>query len=150
MQGYRLLVHATRIMIGALFIVSALEGLYFVATGIGLLSWPMTPATQAFVRALQASGFFWPFLKGVELIGGVLLLSNRYVPLGLALLLPVIATIVLMHLAINLPGGWPYVIGLTLLSGWLLWAYRGAFRGLFAAQRQPDAVLGDYPPARVA
>lgn len=137
MRGYDWLVRITRVLLGALFIVSGIEGLYFVATGVELLGWPMTPRTAAFVEGLQASGFFWPYLKGLELIGGVLLLSNRYVALGLALLTPIIATIVLMHVALNLPGGWPYALSLTLFSGLLLWAYRGAFTNLLVARAVP-------------
>lgn len=142
MHPYHAAVHAARLMLGVLFVVSALEGLYFVASGVALFSWPMTAPTEAFMRALQSSGFFWPYLKGLEFIGGVLLLSNRYVALGVALLIPIIATIVLMQVAINLPGGLPYAVGLAGLSGLLLWAYRDAFAGLLAAHRAPAGPAG--------
>jgi len=60
----------------------------------------------------------------------ILLLANRYVPLALALLAPVIVNIVLFH-ATMAPGGLPPAIVTVVL--WLLTAYqvRSNFAGLF-------------------
>jgi len=125
-----LLVHVPRVVLGAMFLISGLEGMYTVFTGRTILAWPETLAVTAFTDALKASLFFWPWLKGLELIAGVLLVANRYVPFALALLVPIAATIILMHLTINLPGGVGFALFLMVLGGWLLYVYRAAFAGL--------------------
>ncbi|MBK9090639.1 MAG: hypothetical protein IPL90_16955 [Holophagales bacterium] len=77
-------------------------------------------------------------VKAIELVAGVLLLSNRFVPLALALLLPGVVSIALYHLLLDPAFLWivPLVVG---LEGGLLWAYRGSFRGVFARDARPGA-----------
>lgn len=55
---------------------------------------PLPGAAGQFVSALQSSGYIM-FVGAFETVGGLLLLINRYVPLGLCLLAPVIVNIVL-------------------------------------------------------
>ena len=50
----------------------------------------------------------------LQVIGGVLLLVNRYVPLGLVLLGPVIVNILLYHIFLN-PAGMGLAIAVTVL-----------------------------------
>ncbi len=76
------------------------------ATGQHLIHPPVSPAGRAFEQGLQASGFFWPFLKTVNLVGGLSLLFNVAPAFGLALIAPVMATIVLFHVFLN-PQGLP-------------------------------------------
>jgi hypothetical protein len=77
-------------------------------------------------------------VKAVELGAGLLLLSNRFVPLALALLAPVVAAIALYHLLLDPAFLWlvPVIAG---LEASLLWAYRGSFRGVLARDAQPEA-----------
>jgi uncharacterized membrane protein YphA (DoxX/SURF4 family) len=67
----------------------------------------------------------------LEIIGGILLLVGRYVPLALVLLGPVIVNIVLFHVSLE-PSGIPIAALIVLL--WLLVFYsvRGNFAGIFA------------------
>lgn len=66
----------------------------------------------------------------LELIGGLLLLVGRYVPLALVLLGPVVVNIVLFH-AMMAPSGLPLATVVVIL--WLLtaWSVRSAFEGIF-------------------
>jgi putative oxidoreductase len=73
----------------------------------------------------------------LELVGGVLLLVNRYVPLALTLLGPVLVNILLFHILME-PQGLPIAIITAVL--WLLvyWGVRSAFAGIFV-QRVPTS-----------
>jgi hypothetical protein len=82
-----------------------------------------------FIGALFLSHYFW-VVAGLQVIGGVLLLVNRFVPLALVLLGPVIVNILLYHLFLNLAG-----IGLAILVT-ILWfivfyGHRQYFSGIF-------------------
>lgn len=115
----------------------ALGGL-FAATGIGgfLGMLPLAPP-HVFQVILIESGWM-KLVKAIELGAGLLLLSNRFVPLALALLLPGIVSIALYHLLLDPAFLWivPVVVG---LEGFLLWSYRGSFRGLLARNARPAA-----------
>jgi peptidoglycan biosynthesis protein MviN/MurJ (putative lipid II flippase) len=69
----------------------------------------------------------------VQLAGGLLLLANRFVPLGLALLAPVIVNIVLFHLLLA-PAGLPLAIVVGILWIILFAAKRASFAAVFAAR----------------
>lgn len=80
-----------------------LLGLIFVVFGLNywLQFLPMPPpeegsASAAFIGALYGSGFL-AFVKVLEVAGGALLLSGRFVNLGLALLGPIVVNIALYH-----------------------------------------------------
>ena len=75
-------------------------------------------------------------VKAVELSAGLLLLSNRYVPLALALLAPNVVAIALYHLLLDPAFLWlvPVVAG---LEGFLLREYRGSFRGVLERDARP-------------
>lgn len=118
-----------RVLLGLLFLVSAVDGFWWMATGTHLIHPPTSARGVAFETALQNSGFFWPLLKSVNLVGGLSLLTNIAPALGLALIAPVMAVIVLFHLVIN-PQGIPVAMILILLGGLLVWAYRDRYAAL--------------------
>lgn len=126
------LVHAPRTVLGLLFLVSAIDGFWAMATGNHLIHPPVSPSGRLFEQGLQASGFFWPFLKFINLIGGLSLVLNVAPAFGLALIAPVIATIVLFHAFLN-PQGLP-VAGILVVTGLMLvWAYRDRYAPMFRA-----------------
>jgi putative oxidoreductase len=90
---------------------------------------PMPPLALQFVGALVQSHYMIVVFV-FETACGLLLLANRYVPLALALLAPVIVNIVLFHLSMA-PAGLPVALFVSLL--WMVLAYnvRFAFSGLF-------------------
>ncbi|WP_438022870.1 DoxX family protein [Sorangium sp. So ce233] len=114
-----------------------LQGLVFLVFGLnGFLNFlphpPVPEAAASFAGALAASGYLLPLLKGTEVVAGALLLSNRYVPLALALLAPIVVNIVAFHtfLAPANPVAW-LVLALEI---YLAYAYRAAFRPMLAAR----------------
>ena len=106
----------SRLLLGLTFVVfGSNHFLHFIPMG----PMPAGPAGQ-FAGALFSTGYIY-FVTVFELVGGLLLLANRYVALALALLAPVIVNIDLFHslMAIN---GLPIAILITVL--WLIAAWR--------------------------
>ncbi|WP_051988281.1 hypothetical protein [Bosea sp. UNC402CLCol] len=125
-----LLVTAPRILLGLIFLISAVDGFWWLATGMNLIHPPTSARGAAFEAALQDSGFFWPFVKAINLTGGLSLISNVVPAFGLALIAPVMAVIVLFHATIN-PQGLPVAAVLVVLGLPLVWAYRDRYAEMF-------------------
>jgi putative oxidoreductase len=122
-----------RVILGLIFVVFGLNGfLQFI---------PMPAPTGIagqFAGALYLSHYFVVIML-IQVLAGILLIANRFVPLGLTLLGPVIANIFFFHLFMD-PSGLPRAAVVTLL--WLLVAYsvRSAFAGLLQ-QRVDDLAI---------
>jgi putative oxidoreductase len=114
-----------RILVGLTFFVFGLNGF------LGFIPKPPLPAGLAgqFQVVLFQSHYVW-FVSGFQLVGGVLLLVNRYVVLALTILGPVIVNILLYHLLLDHTGAIVAVV-VTLLWGLLVFRYRQYFSGLF-------------------
>ena len=113
-----------RFLLGAVFFVFGLNGF------LHFLPQPPPPASALpFVGGLASTSYFFPLLKGTEVLASVLLLAG-FVPIALTLLAPIVVNIVAFH-AFLAPGNWP-VVGLV-LGGELYLAYvhRAAFAPLF-------------------
>lgn len=93
---------------------------------------PMDPAAGAFLGAL-VTGKLLTIIKVVEVVAGVALLANRFVPLALTLLAPALVGIVMFH-GVFEPSGLVIPLVLTALEGYLAWAYRGAFTPMLQAR----------------
>ena len=123
----KIAVSIARVLLGLLFLVFGLNGfLHFI---------PMTPPTGLAGQYMGAL-FLSHYLVAVFLlqtIGGALLLVNRFVPLALALLGPVLVNILLFH-ALMAPEGVQIAVFATVLWALLFYTVRGAFAGLFAAR----------------
>jgi len=76
-------------------------------------------------------------ISGTELVVGALLLANRFVPLALALLAPVIVNIFLFHVFLA-PSTIFMAIVVAALELYLAWSYREAFRPMLAAKTDPS------------
>src|ERR1051325_10301570 len=82
-----------RLFLGLVFTIFGLNFfLHFMPTP------PAPPRGAAFAGALFASGYLFPLLNVAELVAGVLLLSNRFVPLALTVLAPIVINIVGFHI----------------------------------------------------
>lgn len=112
-----------RILLGLLFLVFGLNGfLHFI---------PMQPPTGLagqYMGALFLSHYLVVVFV-LEAVGGLLLLINRYVPLALVLLGPVIVNIVLFHACLA-PAGLPIALFAVVLWLVVFAGVRGAFAGL--------------------
>jgi len=116
--------HVVRTLVGLLFVVFGLNAFLLFMRG------PVpTGLAGQFVTVLFQSHYFL-FVGAVQLAAGALLLVNRFVPLGLALLGPVIANILLFHLLLDHTGGLMAVV-VAILWGFLFYRYRQYFSSLF-------------------
>jgi hypothetical protein len=124
---------AARILLGLGFTVFALN--YF----IPFLPAQDPPPAEAlpFLGAFVSSGFL-TLVKVIELAAGIALLTNRFVPLALALLAPIIVGIAAFHILLA-PAGMPIAIAFTALELFLAWGYRSAFAPMLRAKVQPSA-----------
>jgi putative oxidoreductase len=113
-------------------------GLVFTTFGLNffLNFLPMPPPSGragAFAGALFAGGYLLPLLKTTEVVAGLLLLGNRFVPLALAMLAPIVVNIVGFHMVLA-PGGLALPIAVFLAELYLAWTYRAAFAPMLRAR----------------
>jgi hypothetical protein len=121
-----------RYLAGVIFLVFGLNGfLHFIHLP------PPGGIAGQFMGALFVSHYAW-VIFAFQVIPGVLLLVNRYVPLALAMLAPVIVNILAFH-AFMAPEGLPLALFVTLLWALIFVDVRSAFAGLFQARLQPRA-----------
>lgn len=116
-----------RTLLGLSFLGAGLFGL---AIAGGLLAPPQPPTPQpanaaAFFAAVVKTGYLLPLIKVTETVAGALLLCNRFVPLALAIIAPVIMNILAYHIFLSAsPVGFVFLA----LEVYLAWTYRVAFR----------------------
>ncbi len=121
-----------RIVLGLVFVVFGLNGF------LHFLPQPAMPQEAiAFFGALAASHYMLPLLFAQQIVGGALVLAGM-VPLGLAILAPVIVNIVAFHLFLA-PDGMPLAIVVGALALFLAWTYRRAYAPLFALRSAAGA-----------
>jgi len=115
-----------RILLGLVFVVFGLNGF------LRFLPMPELPKglVGEFLHAFFESGYVYA-VAACQVIGGLLLLIGRYVPLGLTILGPVIVNIVLFHVLLAREG-LALAVVIALLFVFLLWNYRAAFARIFA------------------
>lgn len=115
-----------------------LLGLVFVFFGsnafLHFLPMPQLPPTPAgrFVGAMIESRYVY-VVGAVQVIGGLLLLVGRYMPLALTLLGPVIVNIFFYHLLMDRMG-LPLACVVVILWFILFFRYKQSFSGIFAAR----------------
>jgi putative oxidoreductase len=119
-----------------------LAGVVFLVFGLnGFLNFiPMPPPAGIagqFIGALYASHYLW-VIFAFQLVAGVLLLANRYVPLALAMLAPVIVNILSFHVLMA-PSGLPLALFVAVLWAVIFVDVRPAFAALFQARVQARA-----------
>jgi uncharacterized membrane protein YphA (DoxX/SURF4 family) len=128
----RLTPTAIRYLLGFIFLVSGVNGF------LQFMPQPPVPAAAgAFMGALAATGYMFPLIKIVETVAGAMLLSNRFVPLALALLAPGVVNIVLFH-AVLAPGGLGIAVVLLMLELVAAWTYRDSYITMLRAHTVPN------------
>jgi putative oxidoreductase len=127
----------------AVVIVRILLGLGFTVFGLNIL-FPFLPQPPMEAGSLAAQFFtvmvptHWMAVVGLfQLVGGLLVLSGRAAPLGLALLAPVLVNILSFHLFLEHGTGIGAGLVFSVLEGFLIYAYRGYFAPLFAMNAVP-------------
>jgi putative oxidoreductase len=123
----KILTTISRFLLGFIFLVFGLHGfLHFI---------PMPPPSGVagqFLGSMFVTKYLL-FVFAIQLIGGVLLLINRYVPLALTILGPIIVNILLFHGLMN-PDGLGLALLVTILWAVVFASVRSAFAGIFQAR----------------
>lgn len=120
----KIIVMIARLLLGAVFVFFGMN------LFLNFLHAPMpTGVAGAFAGAL-ASTHYIQVVAVFQVIPGLMLLFNRYVPLGLAVLAPVIFNILLFHILMA-PSGAPVAIIVAMLWMLVFHRNRSAFRGVF-------------------
>jgi putative oxidoreductase len=123
----KIAVLVARILLGLIFVFFGLNGL------LNFLPSPPIPGLAGqYVGALVASHYVLA-VAALQVIGGILLLIGRYIPLGLVILAPIIVNILLFHITMAPASIGPGVLATVL---WIIVfvGVRRAFDGIFAAK----------------
>lgn len=116
------ILHTSRILLGLIFLIFGLNGFY---------TFIPVPDFHPFMEILVSSGYIY-LIKTVEVAGGLLLLSNRYIPLALIALGVDIVNITAYHLLLD-PRNIIIVPILWILLLVLLYGYQNYFKPLLVA-----------------
>lgn len=130
---------ASRIFLGLIYFVFGLNGFF------QFLPQPPLPAeAMSFLSGMISSGYFFPLLKGTEVVAGALLLAGILSPLALIILAPVTLQIFFFHLFLT-PGLQNSVMPITMIVAQVLaaTAYWSVYSPLLklknpAATRPPE------------
>jgi putative oxidoreductase len=124
---------AARLLLGLIFLVLGLNGFFHFIPG----GPPPGPASD-FYNAIVVESHYSILVFGVQVICGLLLLSNQYVALALVTLAAVLANILTFHITMW-PASLPLPLFVTLLWFLVCWPIRSEFATLLA--RKPYAGL---------
>ncbi len=127
----KIVVLIARILLGLIFVVFGLNGF------LPFLPQPPLPPGDmlTFLTVMGKSHYMIPVFL-LQVIGGLLLLLGRFVPLALTLLGPVLVNILITHIVFE-PAGLPP--GAVAAALWLVlfYSYRQYFAGIFTANATP-------------
>ena len=120
--------------------VRTLLGLVFVVFGLNIFfHFIPTPSPPGDATALMTLMFIHGWFKVIgtlEILGGAFLLSDRFVPLGLTLLGPILLVIVLFHSTLA-PAGLAFAMFWMLMELYLIYAYRASFEPVLNPRAKP-------------
>lgn len=90
-----------------------------------------TPEAASFMGSLGSTGYLLFVVGAFEIIIGLLLLFNKWVPFALVLLAPITVNVLLFHLFLDSPG---IILALivVILNGILIYKHWKAYRPLFS------------------
>jgi hypothetical protein len=116
------------VLLGAIFLMASITML------LNLVEMPSPPEgspAALFMGAFGPTGYM-TFIKVLEIIGGIIVMIPRFRNLGLLILGPIIVNILAFHVFITVGHGLlePMIIGMVILSAYLLWVERRAWLAL--------------------
>ena len=127
----------------ATLICRVLLGLAFTVFGLNIL-YPFMPQPPPVEGSLIAQFMtvmgptHWMTLVGIfQLVGGLMVLSGRMVPFGLALLAPVLVNILAFHILLDNGHGVAAGLIFSVLEAFMIYSYRGYFIPLFTTKSVP-------------
>lgn len=118
------------------FVVSLLFGLMMINSGLNKIFnyipvlADMPEKMKHFAQLLDEIGWIMPLVAVVEILGGVLVVTNRYRALGALMLFPILIGILLTHIFVA-PSGLPIALVLLGINLWMMWDNREKFARLF-------------------
>lgn len=127
----------------AALIARILLGLIFVVFGLNFFlqfympKQVLSKEAMAFSMGLFGSGYFFPFLKVIEILSGLFLLINRYTAFFLLVLLPISVNVFLFHTVLA-PAGIPVAVVLLALNIFLCIAHIKYYTSVFTAKPKVD------------
>ena len=127
----RIVTAIIRVLLGLIFLVFGLNGF------LNFMPAPkdLPPDVIAVSTGLMKGGYM-AVVSATEIIVALLLLTNRFVPLALVLLAPIVVGIITFHIAIAPATIVPGILVLA-MELYLAWAYRAAFGPLLRAKVSP-------------
>ena len=117
-----------RILMGLIFFVFGLNKFYTFIPG------PLPPGVAGQFMGAMVSTHYMMIVGAFETVGGLLLLINRYVPLALCLVAPVIVNVLIVGVLMTSTALGP---GLVVAIFWILvfTRVRSSFSGIFAPRK---------------
>lgn len=120
-----------RVLLGFIYLVFGLDYfLHFI---------PYQPIhtgnAEALKEGLKGTGYFYPMIKTIQILGGISLLVNRYAPFSAVVLFPISLNVLLFH-TILVPSGWLMGVFLIVPNLFLGYAYRRYYNAMFI--KKPD------------
>jgi putative oxidoreductase len=114
----------SRLLLGLIFLVFGLNGF------LQFIHLPPPPAMGGQFFGLLFASHYYVVIFALQVIAGVLLLVNRFVPLALTILAPILVNIFFFHLLMA-PAGLPLAIVVAIL--WIIVTVRHKlyFSGIF-------------------
>jgi putative oxidoreductase len=121
----KIVITIARLLLGLIFLIVGLNGF------LNFIHAPLPTGAAATFLGVLFSSHYIVLVAGAQVIAGILLLIDQYVPLALVLLAAEIANILTYHATMD-PGGFPLAIIVAIL--WIVVAsrYRAHFALLFA------------------
>ena len=115
-----------RILLGFLYLVFGLDYfLHFI---------PYQPSHTGSAEALKVgligTGYIYPMMKSIQVLGGLSLILNRYPAFSAVVLFPISLNVFLFH-TILVPSGFLMGVFLIVPNIWLGYAYRRYYAGMF-------------------
>jgi uncharacterized membrane protein YphA (DoxX/SURF4 family) len=120
----KIAVIVARILLGLMFLVFGLNGF------LNFLHLPMPPGAAGQYMGVLFVSHYLAVVFLLEVVGGALLLSGRFIPLALVLLGPVVFNILLFHTFL-FPAGFPPALVAAILWFIVFYGVRQAFTGIF-------------------
>jgi uncharacterized membrane protein YphA (DoxX/SURF4 family) len=108
-----------------LFAIYLLFGLMFINAGLNkFLNYMPVPEDMPenmikLMTAFMEIGWLMPLVAVVEIVGGILFITNKFRALGAIIILPIMVGIILTHI-INAPSGLPIAIPLLAINIWVI------------------------------
>lgn len=108
-----------------LFVISLLFGLMFINSGLNkFFNYMPMPKNMPenlikLMTSFMAIKWLMPLIAVVEIIGGLMFITNKYRALGAIIIFPVMVGILLTHI-VDVPSGLPMAIVLMIVNLWVI------------------------------